>query len=93
MIADLEQLGLQSARLVAGEDAVEEVEVVEGYEFDRPVYHFDVLIDADRSILRLGLVHARLMQKLRDGLIARDDEHFPVIRLLDCTDWDKRTGA
>lgn len=91
--AALEQLGRDAAQNIAGEDAVQEVEVVPGYDFERPVYYFSFLIDQDRARLRAGLLLTRLIQKLRDELIARNDEHFPFIRILDRADWGKRTGA
>jgi len=91
--AELEQLGRDAARLVAGDAAVAEVEVVAGESADRPAYFFSFLIDPDRATQRLGLIHTRLVQRLRDELIARNDAHYPVIRLLDRADWGKRAGA
>jgi hypothetical protein len=91
--ADLEQLGRDAARQVAGDAAVEQVEVVEGESFDRAVYRFSFLIDQDRALLRRGLMYSRIVQALSDALIARNDAHYPVITLLDREDWDKRTRA
>jgi hypothetical protein len=91
--ADLQQLGRDAAQYIAGKDAVQEVEVVTGEDFDRPVYYFSFLIDQDRARQRAGLLRTRLVQKLRDELIARNDEHHPVIRILNRTDWDKRASA
>jgi len=94
MASDLEKLGLDAARQVAGADAVEQVEVVSGEDAsDRPVYYFSFLIDEGRSRQRAGLVRTRLVQKLRDELITRGDGHFPVITILSRIDWDKRAGA
>ena len=91
--ANLEQLGRDAARQVAGDDAVQHVEVVSGDEFDCPVYRFSFLIDQDRALLRPGLVYSRSVLALRDALIARNDAHYPVITILDRQDWDKRTPA
>ena len=91
--AALQQLGRDAAQTIAGQDAVQEVEVMPGYDFERPVYYFSFLIDQDRARLRPGLLLSRFGQKLRDELIARNDERFPIIRILDRTDWGKRTSA
>jgi hypothetical protein len=91
--ATLEQLGRDAAQHIAGPEAVQEVEVVSGEDFDRPVYYFSFLIDQDRSRQRAGLLHSRLVQRLRDELIARNDGHYPVIRILNREDWDKRASA
>jgi hypothetical protein len=42
---------------------------------------------------RAGLRRTRLIQKLRDRLVASNDGHYPVITILDRTDWDKRARA
>jgi hypothetical protein len=91
--ADLEQLGRDAAVQLAGADAIEAVEVVPGYDGERPVYYFRFLIDAGRSRQRIGLLHIRLGQRLLDELIARSDDHYPEIRLLSRADWDKRAGV
>jgi hypothetical protein len=92
--AELEKLGRDAAQQVAGDDAVAQVEVVPGEDSDeRPVYYFSFLIDQDRARQRPGLVWIRLVQRLQDELVARGDGHYPVIRILDRTDWDKRAGA
>ena len=91
---DLETLGRAAAQQIAGEDAVEQVEVVAGTDYtDRPVYYFSFLIDQGRARERAGLVFTRLIQKLRDDLVARGDEHLPVVRILDRTDWPRRGRA
>jgi hypothetical protein len=93
-VAELEKLGRDAARQVAGEGAVAQVEVVLGEDSsERPVYYFSFLIDQDRARQRAGLVRTRLVQKLRDELIARGDERYPVIQMLSRTDWDRRAGA
>ena len=91
---DLAKIGRDAARQIAGEGTVERVEVVSGEDFDGdPVYHFWFLFDQDRSRERPGLVRIRLIQTLRDELIARGDERLPVIHMLDRADRDKRAGA
>lgn len=91
---DLEQLGRDAARQVAGEGAVEQVEVMPGVDAsDRPVYRFSFLIDQARAQPRAGLLRIRLIQGLRDALTARNDGHLPVVQILSRSDWDKRTGV
>jgi hypothetical protein len=93
-VDNLEKLGLDAAREVAGPDAVELVEVVVGADyFERAAYDFSFLIDPDRLRQRIGLVLIRLSLKLRDELFARGDEHHPIIHLLDRTDWPRRASA
>jgi hypothetical protein len=85
--SDLEALGLDVARQIAGADAVEQVSVTTDQDSDdRPVYRFSFLIDPDRSQARMGLVRIRLRQTLRDALVARGDEHSPVIQFLERAD-------
>jgi hypothetical protein len=91
---ELEELGRAAAEQVAGPDAVEQVEVRWGEDAsDRPVYYFSFLIDQDRARQRAGLVRTRLLQKLRDDLVARGDGRYPVIRILSREDWDRRSDA
>jgi hypothetical protein len=91
---DLEELGRRVARQIAGDDAVQEVEVVPGFDFDgRPVYRFTYLIDRDRSRERIGLVAIRVRQKLLDELVSREDEHRPAVTILDEVDWPRRMRA
>ncbi|TCZ58674.1 hypothetical protein [Roseicella aquatilis] len=92
MNAALEKLGRDAAEQVAGQEAVGAVEVTSGEEFERPVYYFTFLIDQDRARHRPGLLLARLVQRLRDDLDARNDAHYPVIQLLSRADWDHRKG-
>jgi hypothetical protein len=92
--AHLEELGRRVARQIAGDDAVQEVEVAPGFDIDgRPVYRFTYLIDRDRSRERMGLVLSRIIQKLGDELIDRGDEHLPSVTILDQTDWPRRKRA
>ena len=94
MTSDLEELGRAAAEQIAGKEAVQDVEVAVGQDLsERPAYYFSFLIDQSRARQRAGLVRTRLVQKLRDDLIARGDEHYPVIRILDRTDWDRRKDA
>jgi hypothetical protein len=94
MESELAQLGLDAARQVAGDDAVEDVEVMPDADFDdRPVYHFSFLINEARLRERGGLVRLRLLQRLRDELTASGDEHLPRITMLSRTDWAKRRRA
>jgi hypothetical protein len=91
---ELEKLGLDIARQIAGEDAVERVEVFPGVNFfDEPVYHFTFLIDPDRLRLRIGLVLGRVGQQIEDELTEHGDTHRADIRLLNLIDWPKRRRA
>ncbi len=92
--AELEQLGRAAAEQVAGNGAVEGVEVGSGQDADnRPVYYFTFLINPDRARQRPGLIRTRLIQKLLDDLSARGDEHLPVIQILNREDWTKRENV
>jgi hypothetical protein len=91
---ELERLAFDIARNVAGDGAVEQVQVVNGVDaLDRPAYHFALLVNEGRLQVRPGLLLTRLIQQLRDALDARGDEHFPVLRFLNRDDWGKRRVA
>jgi len=91
---ELEKLGRAAAEHVAGDGAVERVEVTRGEDAsERPVYYFSFLIDQGRARQRAGLVRTRLVQKLRDDLVARGDGHYPVIQILSKDDWANRADA
>ena len=91
---ELEKLGRAAAEHVAGDCAVEQVEVTRGEDAaERPVYYFSFLIDQGRARQRAGLVRTRLVQKLRDDLDARGDGHYPVIQILSKDDWANRADA
>ena len=86
----IEALGKRAAAAVAGVGVVQQVRV----EFDedadaRPVYRFSFLIDPNRLQTRAGLLRTRLIQKLRDELVSRQDGHLPVIKILNQADWDQ----
>jgi hypothetical protein len=92
--SDLEELGRAAAGTVAGDDAVEQVEVEVGEDSsDRPVYYFSFLINRDRGQKRPDLLYTRLVQKVRDDLVARGDDHLPLIRIFSREDWSKRANA
>ncbi len=91
---ELEAMGRDAAEAVAGAGSIANVKVARGEDsFDRPIYYFTYLIEQDRVRQRLGLVRTRIVQKLRDALIARQDPHYPMIRMLNRADWDKGAGA
>jgi hypothetical protein len=93
-VPTLEKLALKAAEAAAGSGSVERVEVVSGEDdSDRPAYYFTFLIDEDRAQHRPGLVLTRLIQRLSDDLIAISDGHYPVVRILNRTDWDRRGSA
>ncbi len=91
---DLVELGRRVARQIAGDEAVQEVEVTPDFDIEgRPVYRFTYLIDRDRSRERIGLVFARLILELGDELIKRGDDHLPAVTILDQHDWPRRKRA
>jgi hypothetical protein len=92
---EIERLARTVADDVAGEGSIEKIKVEEDYDFpgDQPVYRFIFLVDASRSSKPLGLLRIPLLQKLRDDLLARNDPHYPTIKLLDRADWERRQVA
>ena len=90
---ELRAMGLAAAREIAGPDAVQDLEVDLGYDPERVVYVFSFLIDQSRSRHRPGLLRARLSQRIHDGLIARSDDAFARLRMLDRPAWDRRRSA
>lgn len=91
---DLAEIGREAVQDVAGVGMVERVEVETGHDsLDRPALFFSFLIDRDRDRQRAGLVRIRMVQKLRDELIARGYDHYPIIQVLSRADWEKRAGA
>ena len=91
---ELEKLAFDIARKVAGDGAVEQVQVTDGVDAsDRPAYHFTFLINDGLLQVRPGLVLIRVTQYLHDALMAHGDEHFPVIRILNQEDWSRRRVA
>jgi hypothetical protein len=92
--ADLKKLARDAAVDIAGPEAFEQVEVETVVDLDdRPAYYFIFLIDQERAWQRPGMVRTRLSQRLREELEARGDEHRPLLRMLDRSDWDKRGSA
>ena len=92
--AEVLEIGREAAEAVAGEDAVEGVEVRHRLDsLDRPAFEYYVLIDLDRVPLRPGLILARLTQELRYALAARGHEELPIVWIMSRADWEKRSGA
>lgn len=92
--ANLERLGLQTARELGGDDSVEQVEVLSTVDIDqRPAYHFALLVDLSRFKQRPGLVRIRLGQKLTGELRARGDDHEVILQMVDKADWHRRANA
>ena len=92
--AELERLGRSAVQKVAGKGVVKDVEVEAGEDLSgRPAYHFSFLIEPGHANVGAGLLRTRLIQKLRDELIARGDGHYPVIRMLSPSDWNRRKDA
>ena len=92
---EIEELARRAATEVAGAAGVEGVEVEEDddYEGGGAIYRFTFLINKDEAKLPIGMLRLRLLGKLRDDLLARDDQHYPRIKLLDRADWERTRGA
>jgi hypothetical protein len=91
---NLEKLGLEAARELAGDDGIKQVEVLSTVDVDyRPAYHFSLLVDMSRFKQPPGLVRIRLRQKLKDELRAQGDEHQIILQMLDHADWPRRANA
>lgn len=58
-------------------------------------YLFSFLLDRqkDGGNLSVGRAYIHLSQALRDGLMDRGDDRFPLIRLFTKEDWAKRKRA
>jgi hypothetical protein len=92
--AELETIALDTARELAGADAVERVEVTATADsYDRPAYQFAFLIDLARMTGDLGVVRLNLRVRLGDELDARGDEHRVLLQTLDHHDWPRRANA
>jgi hypothetical protein len=91
---DLSQLGREAAQHVAGVGEIEKVSVSFGHDSaDQPALYFSFLIDQGQDRQRTGVVHTRLIQKLRDALLARGYEQYPIVRVLSRADWERQFGA
>ncbi len=91
---ELAALGREAAAQVPGLGTVDRVKVRYGQDStDLPAYFFTFLIERDRDRQQGGLPRARLVQKLRDELIARDDDHYPIVTVLNQADWETVEGA
>lgn len=69
-----------------------EVRHVENAEGD-PTYKFRFVMDQARVGEGSGRLRVRLGQKLRDELLAKGDEHHPMLELLSRDDWDRLRSA
>lgn len=88
---DLVELGRKAAELVPGLGTVERVKVTHRLDStDRPAYYFSFLIERKGDREQAVQARIRLGQKLRDELLARDDDHYPYIKILNREDWEKR---
>jgi len=92
--AELQEIGRQAAREVDGLGTVDAVRVTGRLDSaDRPAHVFSFLVERDRDPQHNGLAYIRLVQRLRDALLARGDAQYPFVRLLDRTAWDRHSGA
>ena len=91
---ELATLGREAAAQVPGLGTVDRVKVRYGLDStDQLAYFFTFLIERDRDRDRAGLTGIRLGQHIRDELIARDDEHYPYVRIVNQADWETLEGA
>lgn len=91
---DLPGLGREAAERVPGLGKVEKVLAEFGVDSAyEPAAYFTFLLEEGRDREQVGLTRARLIQRLRDTLLARGYEHYPYIRILDRADWQSRYGA
>jgi hypothetical protein len=87
-------LGRETADKFVGPEGATAVEVYVGQDsVDQEAYFFSFLIDWNNKYQSLGELHIQLAQSLRDQLIARHDEHYPVVEIISPTDWRKRKVA
>ncbi|MBD0273524.1 MAG: hypothetical protein ICV73_16545 [Acetobacteraceae bacterium] len=92
--ADLPQLGREAAERVPGLGKVEKVSVWFGQDSaDEPAVYFSFLIDQGQDRQQAGLIRTRLIQELRDELLARGQERYPIEQVLDRADWERQFGA
>lgn len=90
--AGLEAMGLKAARAVIG-DGVKRVAVRYGEDSTmHPVHVFFFLIERYRDGQSIGEARLRLIQRLRDELLAAGDHHSPAVQMLDPADWGKVLG-
>jgi len=92
---EIEECARRAATEVAGPAGVEGVEVEEGADYDdgNAIYRFTFLISGKQAALPMGMLRLRLLGKLRDDLLARDDQNYPRITLLDRADWERTRSA
>ena len=86
---DLVEIGREAARLVPGLGTVERVKVTHRLDStDRPAYYFSFLIERKGDRQQAAQAYVRLGQKLRDELLAREDDHYPYVTILNREDWE-----
>ena len=91
---ELKQIGRDAAQRVFGPGKVKDVEVIDIDASDnQPAYLFSILYEGARDAQQMALLRIRLDQKLRDELLARGDDGYPLISVLSPQDWDKRQVA
>ena len=91
---NLEVIARVAVRRVTGDDLAEQVQVMAGEDSaDRPALYFSFMIDRARDRQRMGLLHTRLTQMLRDLLIDTKVAEYPIVEIVSRADWDQRTGA
>lgn len=92
--AERKQIGRDAAPRVFGTGRVKDVEVIDIDASDtQPAYLFSILYEGARDPQQMALLRIRLELKLRDELLARGDDGYPLISVLGPQDWDKRQVA
>lgn len=90
----LEHLAQAAAQAVYGAGAVERVVVEEREDSTgAPAYYFSFVVKDPLRGPDPGHRRADLRLRLRDALLARGDEHYPFIEVLDPAGWARRAGA
>lgn len=91
---DLPGLGREAAAQVPGLGKVEKVLAEFGVDSaDEPAAHFSFLIDEGQDLGQVGIAYTRLIQRLRDELLARGYEHYPFVQVLSRADWERRFAS
>ena len=74
-------IGAEAATEIIGN--VGRVDVAPGInEQGDPSYYFKLQVDQDRDRMQAMLLRTRLRQKIRDLLIAENDERYPYVRII-----------
>jgi hypothetical protein len=91
---ELKKIARAAAGRLLGAAKVKDVDVIGSDALDeQPAYLFSFLFDGTLDPQHEALLRIRLRQKLRDELVARGDDGYPLITILGPLDWEKRQVA